>query len=212
MFLGLASFLLIGYQPLLVTLRKLNIMHLKTWTFAASLLWAGFGHATPITDYNLILFGDYNFQGGDIFAQNNSLKLDHGDASTVIINVAGSEINVGGGVNLTEGFGFYPDGSNIGARNILWNFFEAVSIDFGNTGMVGSVLAPWAKVSGGNNFDGTLVAQSYTGGREFHDFSFIPPTTSVNEPPLWLLALLGLALIGTARRFAPAPTRQGDEA
>lgn len=140
----------------------------------------------------------FDVSATDIFKQNNSLKMFAGSAETVVINVSGANIAADGGVNLTgNGFGKDANADNLGARNILWNFYEAESIDFGNLAMVGSVLAPYASLTGGGGaFDGSVAAKSYTGYLEFHDYTFVPPTTNVPESgSLVLLLMSGLMLI-----------------
>lgn len=145
----------------------------------------------------------FSLDATDIFAQNNSLKLFAGSADTVVINVGGTDIKAGGGVNLTgNGFSLDADSENLGPSNILWNFYEAEAIDFNNLAMVGSILAPYAHLTGGAVFDGSVAAMSYTGAREFHQFTFKPPTTTVPEPSALLLMLMaGLMLMfGRMRR------------
>lgn len=143
----------------------------------------------------------FSLDASDVFAANTSLKLFSGGAETVIINVAGTQIVAGGGVNLTgNGFQFGANTQNVGARNILWNFYEAETIDFNNLAMVGSVLAPYAHISGGAVFDGSVAAMSYTGAREFHQYTFIPPTVTVPEPSALLILLAGLCWIAVVRR------------
>ncbi|RCU50424.1 choice-of-anchor A family protein [Corallincola luteus] len=128
----------------------------------------------------------FDVSAADIFAQNSSLSLDYGLAETVIINVSGADILVEGGVNLVDGFRPYE----FGAENILWNFYEADSVNFNSIAMSGSVLAIGADVSGGAVFDGSVAAKSYTGGREFHQFLFNPPTVEVPTPATFAFMLL----------------------
>ncbi|BEU05034.1 hypothetical protein OAG1_38340 [Agarivorans sp. OAG1] len=140
-----------------------------------------------------------------IFAQNNSLSLDAGLAETVIINVSGSIVDIAGGVNLTgNGFAIDAGLGNLGAENILWNFYEAESINFNNLATVGSVLALDADITGGAVFDGSVAAKSYTGGREFHShgFDWTPPQVPavVSESSSFMLFILGLALVIVSRR------------
>ena len=145
----------------------------------------------------------FDLNAVDVFAQNNSLSLDAGVADTVIINVAGTNVSIAGGVNLTgNGFSIHANGSNLGASNILWNFHEAESINFNNLATVGSVLALDADIVGGAVFDGAVAAQSYDGGSEFHRFAFnwTPPQVEVPEAPTALLFSLGLCLILGSRK------------
>ncbi|WP_075188345.1 choice-of-anchor A family protein [Teredinibacter haidensis] len=138
----------------------------------------------------------FNVDATDIFAQNNSLRLNYNAAETVIINVSGSIIEAKGGVNLVDGFRSHE----LGARNILWNFFEADTIDFNNIAMFGSVLAAGADITGGAVFDGSVAANSYTGGREFHRFLFNPPAIDVPEPSSGILLMLGIGLLALGRQ------------
>lgn len=138
----------------------------------------------------------------DVFSQNSNLNLKWGSADTVIINVSangysGNDIAIGGGVNLNNGFT-----QLIGFSNILWNFYDAESIDFNGVAMKGSVLAPFADTSGGASFDGAFAANSYTGAREFHNFVFNyerpESVVAVSEP--YMGALVGLAFVGLLSR------------
>ena len=138
----------------------------------------------------------FNVTANDLFAQNTSLRLNSGTAQSVVINVAGKNITAGGGTNLVDGFRH----SDIGASNILWNFYEAESIDFNNLAMFGSVLATSADLTGGAVFDGAVAANSYVGGREFHNFLFTPPTVEVDEPATLALLLIGIAAIARRRK------------
>lgn len=109
-----------------------------------------------------------------IFAANNTLQLNVPAGKTVLINVTGTTITVGGGVNLS-GSGW----STVGYGKIAWNFPQATSIDFAGIAMKGAVLAPYAATTGGAVFDGAFCAKSYTGAREFH----LPAFTGTIEPP-----------------------------
>ncbi len=148
----------------------------------------------------------FNVSADDIFAQNSNLLLNWGVAETVIINVSASnalanDIVVGGGVNLNNGF----NGSEA-FSNVLWNFYDAESIDFNSLAVKGSVLAPLATTRGGASFDGSFAAVSYTGAREFHNYVFnyetpsAPPVVSVPEPPT--IAVLALLLLFLSFRRA----------
>lgn len=147
----------------------------------------------------------FNVDASDVFAQNTSLSLNWGAAETVIINVSaqdsipGFDVTVGGGVNLNNGFNG-PDAFS----NILWNFYDATSIDFNSLAVKGSVLAPLATTTGGASFDGAFAAVSYTGAREFHNFVFNydkPPTsTQIPEPSLWMLMIMSVLYLTRVKR------------
>lgn len=143
----------------------------------------------------------FNLDGASLFAQNSNWSLNAGDAQTVVINVSGSSISNAGGVNMNNGFAAWSNAGNPGASNILWNFYEATSIDFGSMRVNGSVLAPYADIVMYNDFDGVVAAKSYTGSGQVHDFLFnwTPPTVKVPEPSTLLLFLMALGLIGLVR-------------
>jgi PEP-CTERM motif len=70
------------------------------------------------------------------------------------------------------------------------------------------VLAPYAAVTNNSPIDGTLVAASYSGNGELHDFPFLGSPVRTPEPGG--LAILGVALaglVGIRRRRARASAR-----
>jgi hypothetical protein len=85
---------------------------------------------------------------------------------------------------------------------VIWNFFEATSLHFGF--WHGSVLAMNAAVSNFTPIEGTLVAASFNGGGELHDYGFRGRLPSdpvpVPEPGTLGLMAMGLAGLAVARR------------
>jgi choice-of-anchor A domain-containing protein len=146
----------------------------------------------------------FNVSAADVFSQNSNLSLQWGAAQTVIVNVtasdfAGGNIVIGGGVNLNNGFT-----QQSAFSNILWNFYDANSIDFNGIAMKGSVLAPFADTRDGASFDGTFAANSYTGAREFHNFVFNyerpDDTVEVSESSTIMLLICALAGVFLRRK------------
>lgn len=107
-------------------------------------------------------------------------------------------VNVDG--NFSTGSGNFND-SNY-ASDILWNFYDATSLNFG-VEFGGTVLAPNATVSSSSPIDGTLFAASFQGNGELHfktltDASYLNSVGSVPEASTWTMLLLGFAGLGLA--------------
>ena len=68
-------------------------------------------------------------------------------------------------------FGIFLHG--IDEAGVLYNVFEATTLDMSAIGIRGTLLAPLADVDFSNgNFDGNLIASSLTGTAEGHLFPF----------------------------------------
>lgn len=140
--------------------------------------------------------------GGAFFASIGEIAFNLNGADTILINVGGLDIDVV--ANFLGGVGAQI------ASLAIWNFHEAVSLDF-NREFFGSVLAPYAQVQNSNALNGSIVAQSLIqrGAVRLPGFSgSLPEFSLADEPsvatpePAMGLALLagGLALIAVRRR------------
>lgn len=137
----------------------------------------------------------FNIAGDALFGNNANWQLDFGNAANVVINVSGINLKNPGSVNLS-GNGFTTSTYS----NILWNFYEATSLDLAN-GWKGNVLAVDADVKIMNDIDGSLAAKSYTGSGQIHHYywDYTPPSTDVPETGALGLLLAGLGMMGFSR-------------
>ncbi len=127
--------------------------------------------------------------------QNREIKFDFPTTfDTVVINVAGTNIDFGANFNGPDGLG----------SKVIWNFYEATSLNFTNS-FYGSVLAPYADMSNSNFIQGSVAAGSldqrgaiqmgnYAGNLAF------AVQNSVPEPATWAMMILGFGGIGAVLR------------
>ncbi|MGB9455907.1 MAG: choice-of-anchor A family protein [Bryobacteraceae bacterium] len=121
-------------------------------------------------------------------------------ADWVIINVAGATDTLSGTITID---GYAPGGNatNAVAEDVLFNFYQATTITLGGS-VMGSVLAPTAAVTGhGGQFDGSLVATSFTrntNGTYFYNYYFQGGTPEPAPVACVGVGLIALALL--ARR------------
>jgi choice-of-anchor A domain-containing protein len=159
----------------------------------------------PTPGNNEVIAATPNAQGVAVFnisasdlAAIPSYKINLNGATSVIFNVSGTAVT----------FNANDESGVTGANNIIWNFYQATSVNLG-TQIAGTVLAPDANVTNGNQIDGDLIAYSWTGSGELHDYGFegVLPTdggTPVPEPASLALLIGGIAAFGLLRRRHPA--------
>jgi len=139
----------------------------------------------------------FNFEGSDLFSNNaiQSINFSPNGADSIVFNVGGTSINWTGSSNMVGNF------TNTGWRgNIVWNFYEATSIDFGSHNMMGQVLAPFATVSSSNNIDGSIYAKSLNSNGEVHFPGYTGDIAIVPEPASFLLGSLGAFILLRRKR------------
>lgn len=129
--------------------------------------------------------------------------------STVIINVTGGgsfTLDAGGTV-LLNGQQYHGDSTN--TSKILWNIPNATGTITIANGFSGSILAPYATLSTGQQIAGTFIFGAIASTGEVHYVPFngnlptppTPPTPPVPEPGTLALAGTGLfAIAGAVRR------------
>jgi choice-of-anchor A domain-containing protein len=116
--------------------------------------------------------------------------------ATLIINVSGTNISLSGG---WSGFSSY---------NVLFNFYDATTVNLSNISFAASILATDAAITGsGGSFSGTVVANSWNNSlsvsnRAFSSFEMATPAVSaVPEPKPLMLLLMGMVMIVGFRLF-----------
>ncbi|MFT8311641.1 MAG: SpaA isopeptide-forming pilin-related protein [Sporolactobacillus sp.] len=120
------------------------------------------------------------------FSQAGEINFNVPRGKTIVINITGATINWPGGQQFFNGSGMnYGDDQ---AAKILFNFPDATTINLGNIGIFGSVLAPKATVNASwGQLNGTLIANNFNntnGSMEVHFALFkptLPPTTVLGK-------------------------------
>jgi len=141
---------------------------------------------------------------------NHALEVFDLDASALTsagwLNVSGIAsgatviVNVSGAAN-----GTIHSLGDFGGANVLYNFVDAMKLDFSNIALAGSMLAPNADITGGNGtIGGNVIANSWnssltlSGANYFKNvdaagYDLGGPAASVPEPTSLLLVAIGLA-------------------
>ena len=132
--------------------------------------------------------------------------VDVPEDSTLVFNISGKNISMTGGLSELTSF----------SDRVIFNFFEAETIDLRYLAVEGSILAPYANVTGNSGqMNGTLIANSFTGNLQFNHnpysgAQFGVSTASTPEPGTMLLmasALGGLLWWRRRQTLATAKVR-----
>ncbi|MGC4016638.1 MAG: choice-of-anchor A family protein [Luteolibacter sp.] len=138
----------------------------------------------------------FSVSASDLFSNNKvqQIELNLNGASDIVINVSG--------VNIV-----WTAGNMVGVfnqddvrDNIVWNFYEATTIDFGSHAMNGQILAPLADVTTSGVINGSIYANSLTTTSEVHLPGYNGSLTLVPEPSSALLGGLGMTLLLCRRK------------
>jgi choice-of-anchor A domain-containing protein len=134
----------------------------------------------------------------------NGININVPSGATVLINVTGSNVTM-------QNFQISVNGTS--RNNVMWNMPNASSLTMSGISIQGSILAPNAAVNFSNgNFEGTLVANSWTGNGEGHNYLFtgcVPPVSPPTPvaPTATRPAPTATVIAPTATRPAPTATR-----
>jgi choice-of-anchor A domain-containing protein len=150
------------------------------------------------TDPTLNIF---NITAAQFADTNHPIDIQAPAGSTIIVNVAGTNVTLGTGLYYNQN---QTSGDSAANANILFNFAAAQSVTI-NGQFNASILAPFAILSGNSQMAGNFIAAQIGHTGEVHNVEFtgtLPPTTSpVPEPST--LAMMGtgiLSLAGMLRR------------
>lgn len=159
---------------------------------SASVIYGSLNLTGTNTDLNI-----FSISGNDL-TSTNTVNISAAAGSTVLINVTGSgQIFQNGQVSLT----------GVDATRVIYNFSDATALNLaGSKNPFGTVLAPFANVTGGyGQFNGQLITQSFSGNTEFHNVKFTGNLPAIVPIPaaVWLFgsALGLLGFMAGKRRF-----------
>jgi len=157
-------------------------------------------------DLSVFSFSESLFFGNDKIQQYD-INLGNQMPSSIIFNVAGK--------NISDAFLGNAVGNMVSEQwrdKIIWNFFEAESINLTKQ-FNGSLLAPLAHLENWNSIEGTVIVKSFTqrgevhlstySGEGFDYYDAKKPNLTVPEPStsiLFLFAVLALVSIQHNKR------------
>lgn len=137
----------------------------------------------------------YNIGAADLTG--NEIGINLGGADTVVINVSGKNISFGQNFNTSESVG----------ANVLWNFYEAETLALNNR-FVGSVLAPNAAFTNGNNVFGSVIVSSFAQGGQIHQQAWAGTLHGGDTPAPIPLPAAGWLLLGAVGALAALRRRR----
>ena len=93
----------------------------------------------------------------------NDMRILVPNGSVALVNISGNNIDWNGGLVLT----------GTTSNNVLFNFYEATSLNIHNIAVLGSVLAPLADLAFEGVINGQVIVNSVTGTGQFNNVLFV---------------------------------------
>ena len=207
---------LVNYSGGFNTVNPLSFSALFNQASIASTALAGYSN-TGTTTLNvggifgnpggLTLTGDgssavqvFSISGTDLQTRNQIVVNNVPTSSTVLVNVTGTfaQLQSIDGTGPFAAFG----------GNVLFNFTDATQVNFAQTGLYASVLAPNALItSNSGHIQGVVIAKDWNGNFEVQP-GVAPLLLAVPEPETYAMMLAGLGVLGfVARRRGKRPER-----
>ena len=134
----------------------------------------------------------FSISGTDLQTRNQIVVNNVPVTSTILVNVTGAFAQLASvdGTGPFTAFG----------GNVLFNFSGATQVNFAQTGLYASVLAPNALItSNSGHIQGLVIAKDWNGNLEAQP-GVAPMLLAVPEPETYAMMLAGLGLIGFVAR------------
>lgn len=136
---------------------------------------------------------------GAMLGSANGLTINADPNATVLINIDGT-------ADQMQNFGININGTD--KQHVLYNFYQASSLNLSGIGVEGTILAPSAATNFSNgHINGSLLVNSLSGGGEGHDYLFkgsISPTPEASTVLSMVLLLAGGLFFGARKRKSGA--------
>ncbi len=141
----------------------------------------------------------FSISGTDLQTRHQIVVNNVPTTSAVLVNVTGTFAELAS-VDSTAPFASF-------GGNVLFNFMDATQVNFAQTGLYASVLAPNALItSNSGHIQGVVIAKDWNGNFEVQPGA-APMLLAVPEPETYAMMLAGLSLmgfVGHRRRRNPA--------